>query len=120
MSGERASLGARGEELARLHAEARGCRTLARNVRTPFGEIDLVLEDDRGTIIFAEVKTRTGRGYGEAAEAVTSEKCRRLRRAALAYCQKTGRSDPAMRFDVFAVSLVPGKDAEVEHIPDAF
>ncbi len=105
-----------GEEAARAFAEARGYRTVARNVRTPYGEIDLVLEDARGTLVFAEVKARGGPEFGDGAEAVTRAKRKRLRRAGLACAGALGRADAALRFDVFAIDA----GRQVEHIVDAF
>lgn len=117
----RRRLGVAGERAARLFAEARGWRTLGRNVRTAWGELDLVLEDPRGTLVFAEVKTRAGRGFGAGAEAVTARKRERLRRAGLACAQALGRAGDALRFDVFSVEAgAPEAPPRVEHIANAF
>ena len=52
-------LGRRGEELAAEHFSRLGYRVLARNHRTRFGELDLILADeDEATIVFCEVKSR--------------------------------------------------------------
>src|SRR4051794_41922501 len=53
----RHTLGRFGEQLAAEHLERLGYRVIARNHRTRFGEIDLVVADDE-TIVFCEVKTR--------------------------------------------------------------
>jgi putative endonuclease len=50
-------LGRRGEELAAVHLDRMGFAPLGRNVRTRYGEIDLIAFDGR-TLIFVEVKTR--------------------------------------------------------------
>jgi len=75
------SLGRLGEENAVGHLKRLGYRIIGRNVRTRFGEIDVVCRD-RGHIVFVEVKTRSSDTFGTAAEAVTPEKSARLKRLA--------------------------------------
>jgi putative endonuclease len=53
----RRALGRLGEDIAAAHLERLGFVTLARNVRTRYGEIDLIVFDGR-TLAFVEVKTR--------------------------------------------------------------
>ncbi len=57
-------LGRLGEELAAAHLRRLGFATLARNVRTRHGEIDLIVFDGR-TLAFVEVKTRLARSVGQ-------------------------------------------------------
>ena len=79
----RAELGALGEQLAVEHLTALGLQILARNWRCRYGELDVIAADPAArTVIFVEVKTRTGDGFGGLAEAVTPAKVRRLRRLA--------------------------------------
>ena len=61
------------------------------------GELDLIAREEDGTIVFVEVKTRSGPGYG-GAEAVTGRKLARLRRAAARWLE--GRPAAPVRFDV--------------------
>ena len=71
----RARLGAAGERLAALAIERAGLRIIARNWRCPYGEIDLIAEDDqRGELVFIEVKTRRGARLGIPEEAITPAK----------------------------------------------
>lgn len=51
------SLGRRGESLAQLYLTQKGYRVIATRYRTPYGEIDLIIQDDK-TLVFVEVKTR--------------------------------------------------------------
>src|SRR5688572_29160696 len=60
----RRRLGARGEELAARHLEARGLEVVERNYRTRYGELDVVARDER-FLVFCEVKTRIVRGDGD-------------------------------------------------------
>ena len=114
-------LGARGEELAVAWYTGQGYTVLARNWRCREGELDLVASRGRG-VVFCEVKTRTGAGFGLPAEAVTREKQRRLRRLAtrrLAEQPPSGRFAD-VRFDVACVTLRGGSDPALEVIEAAF
>lgn len=96
-----ARLGARGEDYAAEYYLRRGARLIARNVRYQVGELDLIVEEPDHTIVFVEVKTRSGSGYG-GAEAVTGPKLARLRRAAA--CWLEDRPFQPVRFDVLVLT----------------
>lgn len=110
----RQRLGRRGEDMAAAHLAAAGCAILARNCRTPFGEIDLLVLDGDETVL-VEVKTRRRRGCGVAVEAVDGRKRERMRRLA-AYL---GLSDAPVRFDVVAIDLFGGR-ARIAWLKGAF
>lgn len=76
-----AEIGRLGERLAEEYLEKRGVRILAQNYSVHGGEIDLV-GFCRGGLLYIEVKTRTGAGFGTPAEAIHREKLRRIERAA--------------------------------------
>ena len=116
----RHGLGQRAEDAAAAALEAAGYRLRARRFRTRLGEIDLVAEDRAGTVVFVEVKARSGSGYGEPAEAVDRRKQARLARAAEVYLQARGALERACRFDVVAVRAEPDGRLVVEHLVDAF
>jgi len=107
-----------GEDLACAHLRARGMKVLARNYRCRSGEIDVVA-DDRGTIVFVEVKERRGDSHGSAVEAVTAEKRRRIVRAARAYAASHGLSESPIRFDVLAIDW-SAEGPRVRHDAGAF
>ena len=107
--------GAQAEDLACAHLERAGLKLLARNFRCPQGEIDLVM-DDRGTLVFVEVRYRRSNAFGTPAETVGRHKQARLRAAAGHYLVKHA-VDRICRFDVVAVS---GGEARVEWLRDAF
>ena len=94
-------LGRRGEDAAAAHYLQRGYRLLDRNARFDVGELDLVLRAPDATVVFVEVKTRSGNGYG-GAEAVTGRKLARTRRAAARWLD--GRTFQPVRFDVLALT----------------
>ncbi|HTK04031.1 MAG TPA: YraN family protein [Candidatus Eisenbacteria bacterium] len=107
---DRAALGLLGEDVAARHLAAAGCRILDRRWRSAHGEIDLVA-DDRGEVVFVEVKTRRGAGFGLPEEAVTAAKRAHLRASAEAYLQAKGWTRRPYRIDIVAVSLVGGVPA---------
>lgn len=116
-----AALGRWGEDLAAQHLTATGARLLARNWRCREGEIDLVAQEADGTVVFVEVKTRAGTGFGQPAEAVGVVKARRIRAVAcrwLAECRPPGAGE--LRFDVVAIVCAPGGVPAVHHLRAAF
>lgn len=121
MTTSRQALGAWGEQLAAEHYVQRGARILARNWRCREGELDLVVLEPDGTVVFCEVKTRSSTAFGEPAEAVGPTKARRLRVLA---CRWLAQHRPAgsaqLRFDVVAVLRRPGAATELTHLQAAF
>lgn len=87
-----------GESLAADFLRAHGYRVIARNVRLPGGEIDLVCAD-AGTLVIVEVKRRDSGTFGPALAAVDRRKRSRLRRLAADYAQIVAPR-ARLRFDV--------------------
>jgi len=112
-------LGRRGEDLAVGYLQERGLVVLARNWRCREGEIDVVGTQD-GRLVVCEVKTRSGTGYGQPAEAVTPRKATRIRRVTRAWLAAHRVPWCEIRFDVLAVVFEPGRPATVEHFEAAF
>src|SRR3990167_4143576 len=107
--------GARAEDLCAELLRRAGLRVLERNWRCRHGEIDLIAEE-RGTLVFAEVRMRSGARFGGAAESITAAKRSRLIAAARLY--QIGRRESPCRFDVL---LLQGAGPErIEWIRDAF
>ena len=104
----RRALGATGERIAERALAKRGLRTVERNARTRWGEIDLVCRDARG-YVFVEVKTRQERSFVAAAEAATGAKVRRLTRLAWAWLAHRGEREVEWRLLVAAVTV--GRDS---------
>ena len=111
-------LGVKGEDLAATFLKRKGYRIAERNYKTPVGEIDIIAED-RGTLVFIEVKTRTDDSFGLPFEAVNSKKREKLRKVALFYLKNRCRKDVPSRFDVLSIRAGDGK-SDIEHIVDAF
>jgi putative endonuclease len=106
--------GAAAEELAARHYEARGATVLERRLRTPEGELDLVIEH-QGILVFVEVKRRAAALLDSP---VTERQWRRLANAALHYmirAQKETGVQPVCRFDV----ALAGPDGRLRIIENA-
>ena len=96
--------GRNAEDAAGEYLVSRGWELVARNHRTPVGEIDLVCRDD-ATLVIVEVKARSGSYFGEALESIGPRKERRLRAAAAWWMAERGRVTRNVRFDVVVVML---------------
>ena len=115
----RGELGRLGEDLACQRLTDGGLRVVARNWRCRHGEIDLVAAGP-GLLVFCEVKTRRGHGFGTPGEAVTRTKRARLRRLAAAYLDAVEHPPVSVRFDVVTVTWPLGGAAVVDHLEAAF
>ena len=93
-----------GESIGETYLKKQGYRVLERNVRSPFGEIDLIAQH-KGTLVFIEIKTRRSSEFGFPEEAVTTGKKRRLIQLARWYLARYQKTEPAVRFDVLAIEL---------------
>jgi len=93
------------EDRALAYLQAAGLQLLARNYRTPGrggGEIDLVMRDAGGTLVFVEVRQRGSRSHGGAAASIGAAKQRRIVFAARHYLMRLAQQPPC-RFDVVSV-----------------
>jgi putative endonuclease len=99
-------LGEAYEAHALRYLERRGMTLIARNVVYRGGELDLVMRDRHGVLVFVEVRARSGSAYGGALASVGYRKQRRLTLAArlflLGYMRDRIRPVPVCRFDVIA------------------
>jgi putative endonuclease len=113
----RAEIGALGERLAAEHLTGLGLRILERNWRCRYGELDVIAVDPTtDTVVFVEVKTRTGDGFGGLAQAVTAQKARRLRRLAAIWLAGQKQSWAAVRIDVVGVRIGRRRTPEISHL----
>jgi putative endonuclease len=114
-------LGRDGEELAARYLEDEGLVVVSRNWRCSEGELDIVaLVPWANQVVFCEVKTRRGVGYGEPVEAVTYAKRRKLRRLASLWLRANARGYPSSRFDVIGVLWESGRKPVIDHRVEAF
>lgn len=116
MTTYRQSLGRWGEETAAAYLKSIGCQVLAHNVRTPYGEIDLVA--CRGEItLFVEVKTRSSDRLGNPEESVTPRKQEHMLAAAEHYAAEHGIDH--WQVDVIAITGRPGWKHRLRHFENA-
>ena len=112
----RNDLGALGEQIAVEHLQSIGLTIVARNWRCRYGELDVIAADADGTLVFIEVKTRTGDGFGGVEYAVTPQKVRRLRRLAGLWLAGQDSGWRHVRIDVVGVRIGRRQDPEVLHL----
>jgi putative endonuclease len=113
------AVGAYGERLAVRHLVAAGLVLLDRNWRSRHGEIDIIARDG-DVVVFCEVKTRRGAGYGPPAEAVDGRKVSRLRRLAAEWLGQARLCPREVRFDVISVISPRRGSPRIEHVRGAF
>ncbi len=104
------------EDRALAYLQAAGLKLLARNYRTPGrggGEIDLIMREPGGTLVFVEVRHRSSARHGGAAASVSATKQRRIVFAARHYLMRW-REPPPCRFDVVSI------EARVQWLRAAF
>ncbi|MCC8393483.1 YraN family protein [Paraburkholderia sp. MMS20-SJTR3] len=114
------TVGAAFEARAQAFLQRQRLRFVARNVACRGGEIDLVMRDRDGALVFVEVRARAQRHYGGAAASIGWRKKQRIVRAARHYLATLARRDepyeqPTCRFDVIAF-----EGGRLEWLRDAF
>lgn len=114
------TFGTRGERAAERYLVGLGYHILRRQHRNYGGELDLIALDS-DTVVFVEVKTRTGVTHGQPIDAVNGDKQRRMTRAALVFLKREGWLQRRNRFDVVAV-LWPDETSppQITHYRNAF
>lgn len=118
----RHQLGRLGEQLALEHLERLGYRLVARNHRTRFGELDLVVCDGTA-LVFVEVKSRRATRPGRPWENLHAAKRAQVRRMAAAFLAEVPDRPYAdeLRFDAVGVTIDPrGRLVALEHLEGAF
>jgi len=110
-------LGKEGEEIAARYLQEHGYTIQDRDWHCGHKDLDLVVTKD-DTIVFVEVKTRTGTGWGNPQDFVNDRKIQSIVRSADAYL-RLNQINMDVRFDIVSVVAENG-DFKVEHIEQAF
>lgn len=84
------------EQIASDYLRAKGLRLITSNYRSRFGEIDLIMQEDK-TLVFIEVRLRKNKLFGGAEESITASKQHKIVITAEYYLQQYGSQ--ACRFD---------------------
>jgi putative endonuclease len=126
-------LGSWGEQLAARYLQDKGYTILDQNVHTAYGEIDLIVVQERSPdleqseaetslnseVVFVEVKTRASSTFGLPEEAVTTQKKAHLLSSAQAFLQVHPELTGAWRIDVIAIRRQRGQSPEILHFENA-
>ncbi len=113
--------GSWGEAIALDYLRDLGYEPVGMGYTTRYGEIDLIVSD-RAFIVFAEVKVRKNKDFGEAREFVGARKQDRLRKTAAMWLSEHDE-ERQPRFDVVEIYAPDGMkttNPEIIHIEDAF
>ncbi len=95
-------LGSWGEEVAKNFLEKKGYRYFKKNVRIGRGELDLIF-GDKNVMVIVEVKTKSGRNYGDPGEMVDMKKIRQIEFLVETMLRRSGRENIVWRLDVVGV-----------------
>ena len=134
MKSSRKELGNWGENLAVDYLKERDYSIVDRNLRTPYGELDIIAlqrpiensnisyvkQDQTLMIVFVEVKTRASTAFGTPEESINAQKRRHLIDSAFYYMQSHPELDYDWRIDVIAIRKM-GNDPkpEITHFENA-
>jgi putative endonuclease len=108
-------LGRWGERQAERYLRRRGLETLDRNARFRLGEIDLVMVDPEGAIVFVEVKTRLDEEFQPVEAVITQTKRGRLGNAIRCFEAAHHIENRPCRCDVVVVVLGPKGRPQIRH-----
>lgn len=114
---QRKQTGRQGEDIAFSFLREKGYRLIERNWRCPGGELDIIAADG-DTLVFVEVRTRSGPRFGSAEESITPTKQARLIELGQTYLQEKAAPDQPWRIDVVAIQLGRGLP-QINHIENA-
>ena len=113
------NLGRWGEIKASEYLEEKGYELVESNYRTEYGEIDVIALKD-GELIFVEVKTRTGKKFGNPEESITPQKMDHMVSSASAYLQDHPDVQRDWRIDVIAIQTGDNREnPQINHFENA-
>jgi putative endonuclease len=110
--------GKEGEKIAEAFLKKNGYRISEINYRCALGEIDIIAQE-KGELVFIEVKTRKSGELGYPEQAVGIRKQKKMSQLALWYLQKKNITYADARFDVVAITMLPSGN-EIKLIKNAF
>ena len=111
--------GRKAEDIALQFLQNKGLKLVERNFNSTYGEIDLVMNENKMTV-FVEVRYRKNSTYGSAADTVDRRKQSKLASTAMFYLQRNKHAAKhPCRFDVISITGHP-KQEDIQWIPNAF
>ncbi len=117
---DRARLGRWSEKRCERFLKAKGFKTLTRNYRCKVGELDLVMVDTDGSIVFIEVRSRAEEGLVPPEATITPAKRAHVSHAARYFLAAHKIEDRPLRFDVVTLILGRSGPPNIQHYPNAF
>jgi putative endonuclease len=117
---DRARLGRWSEKRCERFLNAKGLKTLTRNYRCKVGELDLVMVDTDGSIVFVEVRSRAEGSPVPPEATITRTKRTHISRAARYFLAAHNIEDRPLRFDVVTLVLGRSGPPQIQHYPNAF
>jgi putative endonuclease len=117
---DRESLGRWGEKASEKFLKRKGLKTLTRNFSCRTGELDLVMVDPDGGIVFVEVKARTDEKFADVEDSITSAKKNRLKKTARYFLASNDIQDRPCRFDIVTIVLGRTGRPQIRHYENAF
>ncbi|HSU35740.1 MAG TPA: YraN family protein [Propionibacteriaceae bacterium] len=118
-TGSKQQVGQCGEDLACAELERQGLEVVDRNWRCSLGEIDIIAVEETepgNTLVFCEVKCRSGLKFGHPLEAITYAKMRTLRQLAALWMREHHYAASRIRLDAIGVVLLPGQEPALTHV----
>jgi putative endonuclease len=117
---DRKKLGQWGEKRCERFLKKKGFKKLTRNFSCNGGEIDLIMADAEGAVVFVEVKTRADETFEAAESVITASKKHRMSRAARYFLATHKIENRPFRFDVVAIVLGQKGRPQIRHYENAF
>ncbi len=118
LTGNRQITGRWGENVAASYLQGQGYEILDRNVRTAYGELDLITRKG-DVLVFVEVKTRRTLAYGLPEEAITQKKATHLLQSAQAYILSNNLPDIDWRVDLVSIYKTEDPKPDITHVENA-
>ncbi|HXF84201.1 MAG TPA: YraN family protein [Anaerolineales bacterium] len=109
-------IGKWGEEIASAYLKQKGCEIIGKNIRTPYGEIDIIAKQGAITI-FVEVKTRTSDKMGLPEDSITSRKREHMIACAEHYAAE--HEIDHWQIDVISIEGKPGTTPRITYFENA-
>jgi len=117
---DRELLGQWGEKTSEKFLKRKGLKTLTRNFSCKTGEIDLVMVDSDGSIVFVEVRTKANEEFADVEDSITSAKKTRLKKTARYFLASNDIQDRPCRFDIVTIVLGQSGRPQIRHYENAF
>lgn len=111
---DKQDVGIRAETRAAGFLRTKGFKILERNVRTPYGEIDLICRDGK-TMVFVEVRYRYSTNFGQPEDTILGKKLNTMKQSAEWYIENHKISND-YRLDIVGIT---GNPPDLTHIQDA-